>query len=56
MREKMKKQNYQQRKNLYELPYQIMQLERDIEDKKKEIKVMELELLKLHKKELGIKE
>ncbi len=46
------KQTLKQRANLYEIPYKIMQLEKDIQEKLKEVRSMRLRLIKLKQEEL----
>jgi len=49
----MKKQVFKDRMGMYALPYSIMQLEKDLEEKLKEIKKMRTRLFILKKKEMG---
>lgn len=47
----MKKQTFQHRKNIYELPYKIMWLEKEIQYKLQEIRKLRNELSNLKKLE-----
>jgi len=47
----MKKADWTFTKALYKLPFEIMQLERDIEEKLEEVKKMRIKLEKLKRKE-----
>ena len=51
----MTKQSWGQRKDTYELPYMIMQLEKEIEERVEKVRSMRLRLKSLKKLELNTK-